>query len=112
MLQPEHALDVGATIHARAVGGFRDAQIREFRLPAPQYVRLDLSEIADFLRSEHRAIRDRGGHVEQWREYNRATPADRARMAYFRRVRSRRRTLSRIGVPSNPNASRSRLTRN
>jgi hypothetical protein len=61
MFDAKDAFDVGAPIDARTVGRLRDAKIRKFAFPRPQDVRLQLGQLADFLRAEDRTVGDDGG---------------------------------------------------
>ena len=46
VLDPKDELEIGAAIDPRPAFGLRHAEIRELRLPGPQYVRLDLGDLA------------------------------------------------------------------
>src|SRR5262249_44230771 len=60
VLDPQHALDVGAPVDARPAVRLRDTEIRELRLPRSQHVRLHLRDVADFQLAEQRPMRDLG----------------------------------------------------
>src|SRR5690606_13477760 len=61
VLDPEDALDVGAAVEPRTVGGLRDTEIRELRLPRAEHVRLYLGNLAHLARAKHRAVRNFDG---------------------------------------------------
>jgi len=64
----QHALDVGAALHARFADTLRHTEIGKFRFPTSQYVRLHLGDLTDFLRPEDRSIGNRGGGRSQRRQ--------------------------------------------
>ena len=74
VFEPEHPLQIGAAIHARAASRFRDAEVRELCLPRPQHVRLDLRDLAHLRLPKQRAVGDLHcgrGHQERKRQYTR-----------------------------------------
>src|SRR5690606_11961833 len=109
VLDPEDAFDIGAAVEPRTVGGLRDTEIRELRLPRAEHVRLYLGNLAHLARAKHRAVRNLDGF------HGLSPRVCRPKYSSYScccRARPRRRTCSRIGVPSKPNDSRNRLTRN
>ena len=107
MLQAKHPFDIRASIDARAA--FRDAQIGKLRLPTSQDVRLNLGDLAHLRRPKHRAVWNRDVFHESRRSI---TGRGLLTYGFCLSFRSRRRTVSRIGVPSKPKDSRKRLMRN
>ena len=52
VLDPKHELHVGPAVDPRPTFRLGDPEIRELRLPGPQYIRLDLSDLADLRLAE------------------------------------------------------------
>jgi hypothetical protein len=58
MLEPEDTLDITTPVHPRSSGALGHAEVWKLSLPCAQNVWLDFGNLADFLRSKYRAIRN------------------------------------------------------